>query len=183
VKPWHYSALMFPREVLTERLRLRQWRPEDAEPLFRIYLDRQYLEHMTPMDLDETAEQVERLSRTWDEEGFGLWAAEDRRTGAFLGRIGLIRHHDWPLEPGPVEVGWVLAPEARGRGLATEGGRAAIDAAFAHLDVDRVISIARPGNWPSRRVMERLGLTLRGEADWRGSHMVWYAVDREDWQG
>lgn len=168
---------------MTERMRLRMWRPEDAEPLFRIYQDPQYLENMERLDLEETRAQVERLGRTWDEEGFGLWVAEDRETGAFLGRIGVIRHHDWPLEAAPVEVGWVLAPEVRGRGLATEGGRAAIDTAFHHLDIDHVISITRPGNWPSRRVMQRLGLTLRGEADWRGFRMVWYAVDRRDWRG
>jgi RimJ/RimL family protein N-acetyltransferase len=134
------------------------------------------------LDLDETRDQVDRFRREWNEEGFGVWAAEDRATGAFVGRIGVERHRDWPLEEGPVEVGWVLAPEARGRGLATEGGRASIAAAFAHLELDRVIAITSPANAPSRQVMERLGLTHRGQTRWHGHDVVWYAVDRAAWR-
>jgi RimJ/RimL family protein N-acetyltransferase len=94
----------------------------------------------------------------------------------------VVRHHDWPLEDGPVEVGWVLAPAARGRGLATEGGRAAVTAAFTYLDdLDRVISITRPANGPSLRVMERLGFTLAGGTTWRGADVVWYAMERSRW--
>ena len=75
-------------------------------------------------------------------------------------------------------MGWTLAPEARGRGFATEGGRASLEAAFAHLDVARVISITTPGNARSRRVMEKLGLSLRGDARWHDLDVVWYALDR-----
>jgi RimJ/RimL family protein N-acetyltransferase len=169
--------------VVTERLRLRQWRDDDVEPLARLYADPGYLEHMSAYDRDETAEQIAFFRRRWDELGFGLWVAEDRRTGVFLGWIGVTRHDDWPLDDGPVEVGWTLAREARGRGLATEGGRAAVNAAFAHLPLARVLSITAPGNRRSRRVMERLGLTFRGETRWRGVDVVWYAVDRADWPG
>jgi RimJ/RimL family protein N-acetyltransferase len=175
--------MAFPLEVRTERLVLRQWRDDDVPALALIATDPGYLEHMPPLDLAHAMGLVDAFRRRWAEEGFSQWAAEDRVTGAFIGRIGLLRHHDWPLEEDPVEVGWVLAPQARGRGLATEGGRAAVSAAFEHLGVARVISITTPANSPSRAVMERLGLTLRGEADWRGYHMVWYAIDREDWGG
>jgi RimJ/RimL family protein N-acetyltransferase len=114
------KAAAFRREITTDRLRLRQWLDHDVEPLVRIYADPGFLEHMTPVDAAGTAAQIERFRRDWTEDGFGHWAAEDRQTGTFLGRIGVRRHHDWPLEEGPVEVGWVLAPGARGRGLATE---------------------------------------------------------------
>ena len=45
-----------------------------------------------------------------------------------------------------------------GRGLATEGGRAALEHAFGPLGLDRVISIIDPGNAASLRVAEKLGL-------------------------
>ena len=41
-----------------------------------------------------------------------------------------------------------------------------------------LISITVPANARSRAVMERLGLTYRGIAQWRGLDVVWYAVDR-----
>jgi RimJ/RimL family protein N-acetyltransferase len=156
--------MTFPRELLTARMRLRQWRDEDVEPLARLYADPGYLEHMPALDLDATVAQVDWFRRRWDELGFGL-----------------TRHDDWPLEAGPVEVGWTLAPEARGSGLALEGGRAALTAAFRHLELDRVLSITTPANRRSRRVMERLGLSYRGEAHWHGQDVVWYAIDRSLW--
>jgi hypothetical protein len=35
----------------------------------------------------------------WRHEGFSLWAAEELESGRLVGRIGLIRHHDWPVDP------------------------------------------------------------------------------------
>jgi RimJ/RimL family protein N-acetyltransferase len=169
---------VIPRELRTERLLLRQWRAGDERGLAEIYAQPEYLEHNRPLGLVDTREQIARFARGWADDGFSLWAAEDGETGAFVGRIGLIRHHDWPEAPDPVEVGWVLHREWWGRGLATEGGRASLDAWREHLDDDRLISITRPGNRRSRAVMERLGLTCRGTAHWRDYDVVWYAVDR-----
>jgi RimJ/RimL family protein N-acetyltransferase len=169
---------VIPREVRTERLLLRQWHEEDAEPLAEIHVHPRYLAYMRLLDLEQTRELIQRFTREWRHEGFSLWAAEDLRSGQLVGRIGLIRHHDWPLAPDPVEVGWVLHPDCWGRGLATEGGRAAIDAWREHLADPQLISITRPDNARSRAVMERLGMTERGAAHWHGHDVVWYALDR-----
>jgi RimJ/RimL family protein N-acetyltransferase len=169
---------VIPREVRTERLLLRQWREEDVEPLAEIYTQPEFLEHMPPLDLEETRDQVLNFVLRWRKEGFSLWAAEELATGSLVGRIGLMRHHDWPEAPDPVEVGWVLHRDWWGRGLATEGGRASVECWREYLGDEQLISITLPENRRSRAVMERLGLTYRGEADWRGHHQVWYALDR-----
>lgn len=170
-----------PAVIRTDRLLLRGWTPEDVEPLAEIYAQPAYLEHMPPMDLARTRTQVQTFIRRWDEEGFCQWAATDAATGTLIGRMGLLRHHDWPLADDPVEVGWVLHRDWWGRGLATEGGRAAVECWRANLPGDAVLlSITRPGNIRSRAVMERLGFTYRGTASWHGFDVVWYAMDRED---
>jgi RimJ/RimL family protein N-acetyltransferase len=169
---------VIPREVRTERLLLRQWREEDVEPLAEIYTQPEFLEHMPPLDLEETRDQVLNFVLRWRKEGFSLWAAEELATGSLVGRIGLMRHHDWPEAPDPVEVGWVLHRDWWGRGLATEGGGASVECWREYLGDEQLISITLPKNRRSRAVMERLGLTYRGEADWRGHHQVWYALDR-----
>ena len=169
-----------PAQLRTERLLLRQWRDDDVEAFAEIYRQPEYLEHMPPLDLAETRLQLERFTRRWDEDGFGPWAAEELATGRLIGRMGLLRHHDWPLEPDAVEVGWVLHRDAWGRGLATEAGRASIRCWLDRLDDERLISITTPENGRSRAVMERLGLTRRGETSWRGHDVVWYAIDRAD---
>ena len=133
---------------------------------------------MRAHDVDSTREQIEWFRRQWAEEGLGHWAVEELFTGRLIGRIGLLRHHDWPLEPSPVEVGWVLDERWWGRGLATEAGRASMEVWREHLPDERLISITLPENRRSRAVMERLGLTYRGATHWHDHDVVWYAVDR-----
>jgi RimJ/RimL family protein N-acetyltransferase len=172
------GAVSLPFELGTERLLLRQWRPEDAEALAEVYARPEVEEQLGPYDLTGTRAQIERFTRQWRDEGFSHWATEERATQRLVGRIGLLRHHDWPESEDPVEVGWTLHPDYWGRGLATEGGRAAMQCWADLLFDPQLISITRPANARSRAVMERLGLTLRGSTFWRGHEHVWYAIDR-----
>jgi RimJ/RimL family protein N-acetyltransferase len=76
-------------------------------------------------------------------------------------------------------VGWTLHRDWWGRGLATEGARGAMECWREELlEDEQMLSIALPANVRSRAIMERLGLTYRGTADWHGLEHVWYAVDR-----
>lgn len=171
---------MIPPEVRTERLLLRPWRDEDAEPLAAIYAQPEFREHMPAVDLAGTRAQIDRFRRAWAEDGFSHWAAEDAATGRLVGRIGLLRHRDWPPGGDPVEVGWTLDRAVWGRGLATEGGRAALELWHERLtEDDELISITRPANARSVAVMRRLGLTPRGETRWHGHDVVWFGVDRD----
>ena len=171
---------MVPRELTTRRLLLRQWQDEDAEPLYEIYTQPEYLETMPPIDLEGTRAQVDRWQQAWEADGYCQWAACELESGRLIGRIGILCHHDWPLSDRPVpEVGWVLDHDVWGRGLATEGGLASIAAWREHLpDEPRLLSITTPENRRSRAVMNRCGLTLRGTAHWRGYDVVWYALER-----
>jgi RimJ/RimL family protein N-acetyltransferase len=67
-----------------------------------------------------------------------------------------------------------------GRGLATEGGRSALELWRETLPADdELISITTPANTRSLAVMRRLGLTYRGATHWHGHDVVWHAVDRD----
>jgi ribosomal-protein-alanine N-acetyltransferase len=79
-------------------------------------------------------------------------------------------------------VGWELDPSVWGRGLATEGGRAALRYGFEVVGLERIISVARADNVASRRVMEKCGLVFQEEVTHRGALVVWYAIDRAGWQ-
>jgi RimJ/RimL family protein N-acetyltransferase len=170
---------LIPLELRTERLLLRQWREDDAEALAEIYAQPEFLEHMRGLDLEATRGQVLRFASSWQHDGYGHWAAEELESGRFVGRLGILCHHDWPLASGPVpEVGWVLHRDFWGRGLATEAGRVSIEMWREHLDDRRLISITTPANRRSRAVMERLGMTERGATHWHGYDVIWYALDR-----
>jgi len=171
-------------EIETARLLLRQWREGDLDAYARICADPEVMRYMGsgPLTCAETERRVERIARSWEERGFGLWAVEYKETGTFIGRIGLLYHEDWPEDEHKTEVGWLLDRSCWGKGLATEGATASVRYGFEGLGLERIISIALPQNVASRRVMEKTGLTLRGQTRWRGHDVVWYAMDRDPWE-
>jgi RimJ/RimL family protein N-acetyltransferase len=134
---------------------------------------------MRPLDREQTRAQLERFRRCWRDDGLCQWAVDELDTGRFVGRVGIIRQHDWHPRPSAPEVGWTLDRAVHGRGYATEAGRAAVELWRSLLvDDPQLISITTPDNARSRGVMERLGLTLRGTTHWHGHDVVWYALDR-----
>jgi RimJ/RimL family protein N-acetyltransferase len=161
-------------EILTPRLLLRAWTEDDVKGLADIYADPESVRYLRFFDLEGTRQQVERFKSHWQRRGFGLWAVEELASGRFIGRIGLMRHDDWIASPHDAEVGWVLARDTWGQGLASEGGAAALEFG-KQLGLKKFISIAHVDNAASQRVMEKLGLSRVGETVWRDSPVVWFA--------
>jgi RimJ/RimL family protein N-acetyltransferase len=152
------------RKIETARLRLRTWSEDDLAPYARICADPEVMRSLSgPMTREQSEQQVSEFVRHWEERGLGLWAVEEKSSGAFIGFIGLLYHEDWSEGEHRTEVGWRLARPFWGRGLATEGAMASLRYGFEELSLDCIISIAVPENLASRRVMEKLGMTLRGE--------------------
>jgi RimJ/RimL family protein N-acetyltransferase len=131
---------------------------------------------------EESEAQVGRFVRHWDEHGFGLWAVEEKASGAFIGFVGLQYNEEWSEGEHKTEVGWRLDRACWSRGLATEGARASLGYGFEVLELERIISFTVPENAASRRVMEKCGLAQRGETRWGGLDHVWYALDRREWE-
>lgn len=162
----------------TDRLRLRAWRLEDVDAMAAINADPRVGDWLGGViDTEETRAQLQAYVYRWEERGFGLWAVEERTTGRLLGRTGLMHWDDWTASPHDAEIGWTLAPDAWGRGYATEAARAVLDWATAQPGLRTIISITRPDNAASRRVMEKLDLAYQGETTWRGLSQVWYAIE------
>jgi RimJ/RimL family protein N-acetyltransferase len=169
-------------ELETARLLLRLWREEDLDAYAHICADSEVMRYISgTMTRDQAAQQMERWIRHWEERGFGLWAVEEKATRVFIGRIGLLYHDDWPEDEHKTEVGWLLDRSYWGRGLATEGALASLRYGFEELGLECIISITKPANLASRREMEKAGLTYRGETRWRDIDVVWYAVERREW--
>ena len=147
-------------ELRTERLILRRWRDFDREPFARMNRDPAVMEHFPALLSREANDaMVDRIEVHFAEHGFGLWAAELQNSDDFIGYIGLaVPRFEAAFTP-CVEIGWRLASEHWGRGLATEGARAVIPHAFGELGLDEIVSFTVPANFRSRRVMEKLGMT------------------------
>jgi RimJ/RimL family protein N-acetyltransferase len=165
-------------ELETERLLLRGWRQEDLEPMAAINADPRVGKWLGGViDVDTTRARLQSYGYHWEEHRFGPWAVEERASGRLVGRTGLMRWEDWTASPHDAEIGWTFAPDVWGRGYATEAARAVLEWATGDASLRTIISITRPDNLRSRRVMEKLGLTYRGQTVWRGFAQVWYGID------
>ena len=157
----------------TERLLLPPLDGRHTAALAAIYADPEVARYIGGDRLDAagTAAQVARFEEVWREYGFGQSAVLERATGALIGRAGL---HPWPAWD-EVELGYVLARAAQGRGYATEAARAWLDTAFDVLGLDRLTAVIHPDNGPSRALAERLGFAVhRNDVTPSGAPVVVY---------
>lgn len=122
-------------------------------------------------DRDENRVWVEQNTRHARDEGFGVFVFRARATGEAIGR-GAIRR----LEIGglvEVEIGYVVAADRWGRGLATEMGKWLV--AYAErAGLRDVVAVTQSGNIASRRVMDKLGFRYERDVDHQGDTRVLY---------
>ncbi len=160
----------------TPRLLLRQFIPQDADALARVLSDPETMRYYpAPYDRAGVERWIERNRQRYHDDGVGLWAMELTKAQEVIGDCGIILQQ---VEGERLyEVGYHLRRDLWGQGLATEAAIACRDWAFAHLKTDRLISLIRPENLPSRRVAERAGMTVWKEVDWRGFPHLVYSIE------
>lgn len=177
--------------IVTERLKLRMWRPGDRAPFATMNADPRVMEHFPGLLSRAKSDLLaDRIAQHIADKGFGLWAVEVPGQADFIGFIGLstvtFEAHFTPS----IEIGWRLAAPFWGRGYATEGARAALDFGFSHLDLAHIVSFTVAANKASLRVMERLGMRRieRGDFDHprvpeghRLRRHVLYRTTRQEW--
>lgn len=145
----------------TPRLLLRPFRDEDRAPFAAVNADPRVNEWLGgPIDRAASDAIVDRVNAHIAEHGFGFWAAELKTKGQVIGFIGLQTVAAGAPPVGPaIEMGWRLSPVAWGRGLATEGAKAALTWAFANLPEDEIIAFTAQTNLASQNIMRRIGMT------------------------
>jgi RimJ/RimL family protein N-acetyltransferase len=151
--------------IETARLLLRDWTDADAEPFAALNADPRVMEFFPKaLTRAESDALMARIRSGFARDGFGLFAVEEKASGRFIGFNGLAKPgFDAPFMPA-VEIGWRLARTAWGNGYATEGARAVLAHAFGELGLAEIVSFTAEWNRPSRRVMEKIGMT-RDPAD------------------
>jgi RimJ/RimL family protein N-acetyltransferase len=144
-----------PLVITTDRLLLRPLAEADVDAMTRIYAAPAVHRFLggKPSTRPEVWRQVALSCGHRELRGYTMLAVVDRSTGELLGRSGPWFPDGWPQ----LEVGWVVAAEHQGKGIATEAGRASLRWCFDVLRAEWVCSLIRAGNEPSRRVAASLG--------------------------
>jgi len=176
----------------TERLVLRHWQESDREPFARLNADPRVMEFMAgPLSREESDLLVDRIEAHFRKHGFGLCAIELREDHSFAGFVGLAVPWFQAAFTPCVEIGWRLAADHWGKGLATEGAREMVRHAFEVVGLDELVSFTVPANARSRRVMEKLGMTHKAADDFDHPRLpeghplrrhVLYRLGRSEWK-
>ena len=166
--------------ITTDRLVLRAFTVEDIGPMHCIMGEEGVLRYFPKSDSpsrDRVREMILGQHSHWKEHGYGLWAVEARSTGELIGRSGL----QYLPETDEVEVDFILGRAHWGQGFATEAGRAGLRYGFEELGLESVVGIVHPENTASRRVLQKLGMTLTGQAKYFGMACCRYAIERSSY--
>lgn len=149
--------------IRTERLLLRRVVPSDAADLHSYYGRADVAAYLVtpPLSRAEAEVEVHRRIRLNDDVGPDGPRAPDA-LGLVLELEGRVVGDVVLIYKGPdysqAEVGWVIHPDAGGRGLVTEAVRALLDIAFVHHGFHRVYAELDARNTRSAAMCERLGM-------------------------
>src|SRR5215210_4075979 len=145
----------------TERLALREWRPEDAEALHALAGDAEvmlYVGDGKPWDIAQVRGWIGRLNESYRTRGFSRWAVVEKASGEAVGSCGFA-----PLPwSGEIDFGYMFRRDCWGRGYASEITPAVLRHGFERYGFREVVASIDPANDASRRVLRKLGFVYRG---------------------
>ena len=164
--------------VETSRLILREFSADDVDALALVLSDTETMRfYPAPLDRAGVEGWIARNLDRYAKDGHGLWAMILKSSGEVVGDCGLTIQNVGGLQE--IEIGYHVRRDHWGRGLASEAARACRDFGFAHLPAERLISLIRPENLPSRRVAEKNGMIVWKEVMWANLQHLVYSIRRE----
>jgi RimJ/RimL family protein N-acetyltransferase len=164
----------------TDRLVVRYLRLDDLDDFAALTSDPdvvRYMDEGRPLTREQTERWLGITLENYRVRGYGCFGITDRTSDRLIGFGGFARPPD---RPGTVELIYALAPHAWGRGLATEAGRAIIEFGFSSCGLRRIEATVDPVNEPSKRVLEKIGMTYDGRrAEDDGSETDYFSIERD----
>ena len=168
-------------EIETPRLRLRQFTPNDVDDLYGIYRHPDLFKYMSnekPLVWEETRAVINSITANWQQHNFGVWAVIHKKHQKLIGHCGL----KFLENTSHIQIGYLLQKSYWGRGLGTEAALVVLNYGFEVVKLEKIVSIAKPENIASRRVMEKAGMKYEKDAYYYNNDVVYYSISREVYQ-
>jgi [ribosomal protein S5]-alanine N-acetyltransferase len=170
-----------------QRVRLREFRHDDLDPFLRVVGDDRVTRWLS-FDSLTREQQAERLTGAIER------AAADPRTEWYLAittrtddvLVGFVRIGLSGVRA--AKLGYAIAADHWGHGLATDAAQTMITFAFRELGLHRITAAIGPDNAPSITVVKHLGFTREGRlrdhvftnGAWRDSEL--YSILTHEWK-
>ena len=159
----------------TARLSFRDWSVDDLDAFHVICSDprvTQFVADGLPWERKQTAQFISRNIAAATDDGCCQWAVIHKADACLIGYCGFVVTANGP------EIGWRLAPEYWGHGLATEAARHVMRFGFGSLGFDRIIATVQSANLASLRITEKLGLRHVTRLQRHGREIQLFQTDR-----
>ncbi|MCC6328641.1 MAG: GNAT family N-acetyltransferase [Acidobacteria bacterium] len=161
----------------TERLHLREVTAADAEfilellntPKFKAFIGDRGVRTIA-----DAAKYIEgRFTKSYIENGFGLWLMERAADGGPVGICGFVSRNELP-DP---DIGFALLPQFERQGYAFEAADAVMRYGRETLKISRVLAITTLDNESSARLLGKIGFEFEREIDMGGETLKLFAAD------
>ena len=172
---WNMSTILE-----TNRLTLRTWQPSDLDAFHAVCADARVMQFVgdgQPWSLEKTQQFIEHALATSKTDGYCQWPVVHKDSDNLIGFCGFI-----PTDH-VAEIGWRLAHDYWGQGLATEAAHATLNYGFDVLEFERVVATVQSENWASIRVVQKLGMKPNGEFQREGRKILVFTAARVTQQG
>ena len=160
------------------RIRLRPPQPSDGPFFIELYGDKEVMRHIPPFNTHLTPEdalkRLQVLLNHWKLRNYGMFVVEDRKSGEPMGYCGL----RYLKEVDAIELGSIFGKRSWGRGIGPDAAKLCMEYAKEALDVESMVSLTRPENNRSQKVLERLGFEHCPELDdtYHGCNHLFYLI-------
>lgn len=163
-------------KIETNRLLLRPFNEQDVAAFAQICADPDVMRYIGggTHSYKETEKKVAKFIDHFCQKGYSLFAMIYKENNEFIGFCGLIDQvvNDQPY----VELGYRINKNYWNQAIATEAATAVKQFAFETLKLPKLISIIQPANIASRRIAEKMGMSIDQETDFNGIPVVIYAM-------
>jgi RimJ/RimL family protein N-acetyltransferase len=165
--------------LITPRLRLRQFEQRDATGFYEMNADPEVIRYTgdPPFASVQAAADFIQSYDHYAKYGYGRWTVERLADGAYLGFCGLKYH----LDTGETDLGYRLIRKSWGQGYASEAALACLDYAFRELGLAKIIGRVHQANEASCRVLGKIGMKKVKQIDFAGQPGYLYEQYRRNY--
>ena len=148
----------------TNRTYVRELSVDDIDALFELYEKQGITDFIEPLfpyeeELEYEKKYIECVYEFYD---YGMWLVFDKDTDKLIGRIGVENREEsaeiFTAEQS-VELGYIVAPEYQGSGIATEVCKVVIEYMIEEFLITRFTARVNEKNVPSVKVIKKLGFS------------------------
>jgi RimJ/RimL family protein N-acetyltransferase len=168
--------------IETEQLALRKLTMDDFEAWHQILSDKETMQYYPiAFNREKTRSWIEWNLDNYINYGFGLWAVILKESNQFIGDCGITMQNIYGNGNLFPEIGYHIDKRFWYKGYATQAAKACLRYAFENKDFNEVFSYQKSTNTPSRRVAEKIGMSLREEhADEKNIKTSVYSITRTE---